>query len=235
MDCHLGYNPSMKDDREAAARLIQTARWFQGPASLAEALLSEGSLVRLAAGRWAYGEGDEKTGLLIVVRGSVDLFSQARGDRQVRIGQLGPGGAIGQTIRFGGGPRLVTAICAEPCLLLRVSDAALEAISRLEPEVWRLVVALLYHQLRGMMIMTADNLTLSPRARLASRLILLARSRSGPLVFLLTQSAVADMVGVTRKTVNALLGEFAHLGAVRLSYRRIEVLDLALLKRIADR
>jgi CRP/FNR family transcriptional regulator, cyclic AMP receptor protein len=78
----------------------------------------------MAAGRWAYGEGDEKTGLLIVVRGSVDLFSQARGDREVRIGQLGPGGAIGQTIRFGGGPRLVTAICAEPCLLLRVSDAA---------------------------------------------------------------------------------------------------------------
>jgi CRP/FNR family cyclic AMP-dependent transcriptional regulator len=225
---------NMADDREAAARLIQSAMWFQGPASLAEALLCEGSLVRLAPGHWAYGEGDEDTGLIIVIYGSVDLFSPARGDREVRIGQLGPGGAIGQTVRFGGGPRLVTAICAEACLLLRVSDAALETIARARPEVWRVVASLLYHQLRGMVVMTTDGLALAPRARLAARLHLLARTRSGPPIFILTQSALAEMIGVTRKTVNALLSEFTRLGAVRLAYRRLEVLDLALLRRIAN-
>ena len=64
----------MSDDRRLALDVLSAAGWLApyGPA-LAEALLAEGQLARLAAGRWAQPEGDEETGLLAVIEGAVDL------------------------------------------------------------------------------------------------------------------------------------------------------------------
>jgi CRP-like cAMP-binding protein len=48
--------------------------------------------------------GDDDSGILVVVRGALQIYAQAPGDRDVLIGQIGHGNAIGQTARFGGGP-----------------------------------------------------------------------------------------------------------------------------------
>ena len=135
----------MTDDEARALALLDSVRWLApyGP-DLARALVAQGALARLGAGRWAQAEGDEETGLLVVVEGALDLYCQAPGDREVRIGHIGPGAAIGQTMRFGGGPRLVTAVCAAPSLVLRVSDAGLARIARDRPQVWQAVAAVVY-------------------------------------------------------------------------------------------
>ena len=128
----------MRDDSEAALRLLRQSPWLGPPDSgLAERLVAEGALARLGVGAWAQAEGDEDTGLMVVIEGAVDLYCQVAGDREIRFGQAGVGAALGQSVRFGGGPRLVTAVCAEPSLLLRVSDAGLSRIARDRPDVWR--------------------------------------------------------------------------------------------------
>ncbi len=224
----------MIDDRQAALDMLRATGWLAPYGEdLAQALLAEGSLARLAAGRWAQAEGDEQTGLLAVVEGAVDLYCQAPGDREVRFNQIGAGAALGQTIAFGGGPRLVTAVCAEPSLLLRVSDAGLERIARTRPQIWRAVASLVYVQLRNTLHMAADAIALPPRQRLASRLLALARARQGAPVFALSQQALAEMVGLTRKTVNGYLADFQREGLVAVSYGAIAVLDLRRLERVA--
>ncbi len=155
----------MTEDRQAALDLLHAQPWLAPYAPvLAQALLAEGALARLDAGRWAQAEGDEHTGLLVVIQGALDLYCQAPGDRELRFNQIGAGAALGQTMSFGGGPRLVTAVCAEPSLVLRVSDAGLERIARAHPEVWRAVASLVYVQLRGALHLAAEAIALPPRA-----------------------------------------------------------------------
>ncbi|MDP1600645.1 Crp/Fnr family transcriptional regulator [Phenylobacterium sp.] len=225
----------MSEDRDQALRLLGVARWLEAyPPGLAEALVAEGALSRLRAGQWAQAEGDEETGLMVVIEGAVDLFCQAPGDREVRISHAGAGAALGQTMRFGGGPRLVTAVCAEPSLLLRVSDAGLERIARLRPDIWRAVATLVYFQLRNALQMAAEVAALPPRQRLASRLLMLARGREAPVVLNVSQQGLAEMIGLTRKTVNGHLAGLQREGAVRLDYARIWIEDARRLQVVAD-
>ena len=234
-DCHLSYILVMSEDRDQALRLLGVARWLETyPPGLAEALVAEGALSRLRAGQWAQAEGDEETGLMVVIEGAVDLFCQAPGDREVRISHAGAGAALGQTMRFGGGPRLVTAVCAEPSLLLRVSDAGLERIARLRPDIWRAVATLVYFQLRNALQMAAEVAALPPRQRLASRLLMLARGREAPVVLNVSQQGLAEMIGLTRKTVNGHLAGLQREGAVRLDYARIWIEDARRLQVVAD-
>ena len=225
----------MTDDRRKALEILAASSWLapHGQA-LVQALVAEGQLARLAAGRWAQAEGDEAAGVLVVIEGAVDLYCQAPGDREVRFSLSGPGAALGQSVAFGGGPRIVTAVCAQDSLLLRVSDAGLERIARTRPEVWRALAALVYLQLRGTVRLVADALVLPPRQRLASRLAALARSRLGAPRLPLSQQALAEMVGLSRKTVNLLLAEFAREGLVALDYGALAVLDLRRLERVAE-
>jgi len=137
-------------------------------------------------------------------------------------------------MRFGGGPRLATAVCAEPSLVLRISDAGLMRIARARPDVWQAVAAVVYRQLRGAMQMAADVVALPPRQRIAARLAAYARARRPPAVLSLSQQALAELTGLSRKTVNLVLGDLERLGLVRRDYARIEILDLRGLDRIAD-
>src|SRR5262245_57716644 len=106
-----------------ARRVLEGAEWLAPDAiKLAPLLVNHGKLVRRPVGAWLHAEGDEDTGLLVVVDGAVDLFCHGLGERQVRIGIVGPGVAVGQCVRFGGGPRLVTAVAAASCAILAVSD-----------------------------------------------------------------------------------------------------------------
>ncbi len=219
-------------DRALAWRHLERAAWLGADRKdVAEALLAHGSIVRLAPGQWAHAEGDDEAGILVVLDGVAHLLCKAPGGREVLIGQAGPGAAIGQTTRFGGGPRLVTVICPDACTLLRVSDRALSRIAAETSAVWEAVAALLYLQLRGLLQLAAEMTALAPRQRLAGRLDLLSGAEGGPLR--LSQEALAEMVGLSRKTVNGYLGAFERQGLVRRRYGVVEVLDRAGLRRIA--
>jgi CRP-like cAMP-binding protein len=221
-------------DTDRARSFLRRAGWLSGHApELIDALVAEGALVRLGAGQWAQAEGDDETGLLLVVEGAVQLYCQAPGDREVLVGHAGPGATLGQTLRFGGGPRLTTAICVEPSVLLKVSDAALTRIGARRPEVWRAVATLVYLQLRGALMMAAEAVALPPLQRLAGRLVMLMRAMDGPRTLKLSQQALGELVGLTRKSVNLFLGELEAAGLVRLGYGELEVLDLEGLRRVA--
>jgi CRP/FNR family transcriptional regulator, cyclic AMP receptor protein len=223
------------DTRDEAARLLRRIAWpGEAWADLIGPLLAHGRIVDLAAGQWIQAEGDDQTGVLVVLSGGIQMLCKAPGDREVLISQAGQGAALGQTARFGGGPRLLTVICREDSRLLLVSDRALARIGAETPRIWEAVAGLLYNQLRDLLQIVTEATALPPRQRLASRLDLLARNLPAPATLRLTQQALGEMVGLTRKTVNAYLAGFERQGLIDRAYGEIVVVDAPGLRRVAE-
>jgi CRP-like cAMP-binding protein len=222
---------------ERALKLIVRGGWLADrDPLLAAAIVKAGRFVRMNAGQWTHGEGDAETGLVLVLEGAVQLYSKAPGDREVLLAHIEPGNVFGQTVRFGGGPRLVTAICAKPSQLLIVSDRALTQISATWPQIWQAVAALAYQQLRRMTQAVAELLALPPKQRLAGRLLAQAMPNFGrnAMTLHISQQSLGELVGLTRKTVNALLAGFERQGLVKRHYGRLELLDIKGLRRVCE-
>lgn len=216
----------MRDPLEIVAAIP----WFAGqPSALRTALLQAGRLSRRGAGEWVHGEGDEDTGVLATVEGSLKLYSQAPGGREVLFGLLPAGTVIGQSAAFGGGPRIVTAIAASPALIFTLSDRALRQVAAAQPGLWEALSALVYGQLRNATQGLAELLALKPRERMIARLLQFVRPDGAVEI---SQADLAELVGVTRKAVNGWLGALEREGRVRLGYGRVEVLDRAGLERM---
>lgn len=211
--------------------LVAAIPWFaRQPEGLREALLRNGRLSRRAAGEWMHGEGDEETGVLAVVRGALKVYGQAPGGREALIGLLPAGSVIGQSAAFGGGPRIVTAIAAGPALVFTLSDGALRRVAAVHSGLWEALGALVYGQLRINAQAVAEFVALRPRERLISRLLQMSAQAGGEIA--VSQSDLAEMIGVTRKAVNGWLGELEAAGLVRRGYGVIGVLDAGRLERM---
>jgi CRP/FNR family cyclic AMP-dependent transcriptional regulator len=212
---------------------VATIPWFaRQPAERRGALLREGRLSRRQTGEWMHGEGDEETGVLAVVDGSLKVYGQAPGGREALIGLLPAGTVIGQSAAFGGGPRIVTAITASPSLIFTLSDSALRRVGAVHPGLWEALGALVYGQLRLNVQAVAELVALKPRERLISRLAQLTAQGGGQIA--IAQADLAEMIGVTRKAVNGWLGELEAAGLIARGYGVIRVLEPARMERMLE-
>lgn len=218
----------MNSDSEAALVLLRAARWLSGcHDNVPQTLISEGSLLKLATGRTVQTEGDENTGLMVLIKGSANFFYSGRDGQPIHLGQMVTGTAWGHTPEFVGGPQLISVVCAEPCLVLKVSAPALSRIAAQYPDIWRAIANLLYLQLRSGLQWGADMVGLGPRERIAARLLATSRNGRAGDVLQMSQQSLAETVGLTRKTVNLHLADFQREGVVQLEYGRIRILDAA--------
>jgi CRP/FNR family transcriptional regulator, cyclic AMP receptor protein len=225
----------MMATREAASRVLRECEWLRGePQALIDALLAHGRLLHLGAGEWAQTEGDEQRGLVVVIKGVVHVSCQTAGNRNVLIGHCEAGAVLGHATRFSGGPRLVSAVCAQPSVLLVISERGLEQAAQQWPTLWRALAASAYTYTRRTVRALAELIALPPRQRLAARLLLMAAATDGEPVVRLTQQAIGEMLGVTRKTVNAYLAGFERDRLVQANYNRIVLKDLEGLRRVAE-
>lgn len=223
-------------DRSQAIAVLRNATWLKPyPPGLSERLLAEGRLVRLGEGEWAQAEGDERSGLFVVIAGVLHSYCAAPGGSMVMIGLAGAGSVLGHATRFSGGPRLVTAVCVEPCVLLELSETALDRIADRQPEIWRAIADFTYANMRNVLRMVAEVIALPPRQRIAARLLAAGAEvpSSETPVLAISQELLAEMVGVTRKTVNVHLSAFERDGLIKAGYGRIVLKNRERLRLIA--
>jgi len=217
------------DDRE---RRLAAIPWFASlPPPVREALVARGRWQRRPAGEWLYGEGDEDTGVTAVIEGALHLYSQAPGDREALFNALPAGAVFGQSALFGGGPRLVTAICAVDSLVFLLPDQALRQVAAAHPSLWESLSTLVYGQLRAVVQGLAEFVALRPRERMISRLITLSASGSRVAT---SQAALAEMVGVSRGAVNGWLTGLEAGGKIACGYGWIDVVDREGLRRMLN-
>lgn len=228
------------DERNSALRVLQQSEWLKGySVQLAESLVAEGNIVRLNVGEWAQAEGDDRGGLFIVVEGVLHSYCATWGDREVFIGLAEAGSVLGHATRFSGGPRLVTAVCVEPSVILELSETALVMVAERWPEIWRAIATSAYTNMRNAVRMAAEVISLRPRARIAARLLAAGDEhrkavKETTLTIRLSQELLGEMTGLTRKAVNAHLSALEREGLIQVGYGQVKLCDLDRLRGVAN-
>lgn len=211
-------------------------------AGLDEAVMAE--MVRFAVvrrfgdGELVFRQGDAGSALFGVLSGRVRIFAPGPDAGEITLNLLDPGEVFGEIAALDGRPRTASAVAMEPTALLQLRrDALLGAVQR-HPQFAEAVIHLLCDRLRWTSDIIEDAAFLPLPARLAKRLLALARlhgDAEGRLRLRLSQRELATLVGASRESVNKLLSQWREMGLVELQRQRLLLLDPEGLARVAEK
>lgn len=201
-----------------------------------------------------YRRGDEvmpsdrmRRDLKLVVSGCLAVFGLSSGGAKFMLSLVGPGDIVGLVRLSRHGGRVYDYQAHEDTVLIHLPSAELEAAVDQFPVLWK-DVALLAIERQRMSIVAMQRRALGgvPQ-RLAEVLVQVARLQGarmglGPgartqvpaLCLRLSQSDLANMVSVSRQTINKELGVLASQGIVQAAYGQITILDMSALRRLAE-
>lgn len=210
--------------------------WFaKRPAALRTRLVAHAQVSTVEAGHWLYDTGDEAEGLYGVLTGSVTSHVVLDNGESVPISIAGPGTIFGYAAQVLGGKRVTTAIARERSEIIFVPQHAIAAMVQEMPSLWLHFAELATEQLVWAVRGYAERLRLSPRAQIASRLhgYTFPWGGGGAATLPIRQDELAEVMGLSRKTVNLVLRDFERQKLIETGYRNIRVIDPAGLHRIA--
>ncbi len=213
--------------------------WF-GALRLADrqALLRAAELLRLRPGEMLFRQGDAPGGFYGLLSGKLKISSLREDGREAIFVVLEAGNWMGEISLMDGQPRTHDATALGAVEVLVVPQPVFAALMDEAPFA-RAVAAMLATRVRSLYGMVEDAALRSTRARIARRLLLLARGdvtmadQARPVVPV-SQEALAMMLGMTRQTLSKELKVLVAEGAVTLRYRRIEISSAARLKALSD-
>jgi CRP-like cAMP-binding protein len=183
-----------------------------GPEGLA-ALAGACSRRTLAKGEVLFLEGEPGNGMYVVVSGRLRVERiGANGDSQT-IGYRTGGDVIGEMALLDGGPRSAQVTAATPCRLLVFLGPEFERTVLAQPGVALAVMRTLAGRLRDAAQQAIDRRTKDIPHRLLD-LLREAADGSGLASPGLSQSAIADLLGCTRESVNRAFAELEAAGQI---------------------
>lgn len=227
-----------EDENRQIRRLLSAGEWFGGlPPALQELIVSRSTVRKFGKGQVLSVEESVPRALFAVLEGHVHVVREiGTGDEGLlHVGEVGFW--FGEFALLTGKPTVVTILAGSPVRALVLPKAQFDRILSEEPRYYRAFAALVFDRYAALVRAIAEIRELAPEARLRSRLVAMARLQdqdrrdAGPASFPLSQADLARMVGVSRQTLNSILGSLAQAGLIELGFRRIRVLDLA---RLAD-
>lgn len=227
-------------DARAHRPLLERHAWFAGlPEALKQILLDAGRLRRLRAGEVLFRRGQPNCGLYAVLRGSVHVGSVTRSGRQNLVAVVPAPHWFGELALIDGGPRTHDTEAREATELLWVPLPDLVNLLTREPQHWQNFAALAVHKLRAAFEELEDAALLGTQARVAKRLLQLSTghgmltAQASLRTVALNQEEFAATLGLTRQTVNEVLGLLADQGFIAKGYGRVDILDPAGLQALS--
>ena len=222
---------------ERVAAMLGRNYWFaRRPAELRRKLVAHAQVSTVEAGHWIYDAGDEAHGLYGVLSGSVTTYVALDNGEDVPVNISGPSSIFGYAAQVLGGRRVTTAVAHERSEIIFIPQQALAAIARDLPSLWLHFAELATEQLTWAVKVLAERSRLPPQTQVASRLQAYAAvwaNEDGTATLPIRQDELAEMAGLSRKTVNLILRDFERRGVVALGYREIGIRDAAALRRLA--
>lgn len=229
--------------RLSASHLAAMERnpWFTSiPRAQREALLGAAELIHLRRGAMVFRQGDPVHaaggGFYGLVAGTIKISSLRQDGREAILAVLEPGNWFGEITLLDGSPRTHDATALEPLDLLVVPPEAFAQQMR-DVVFANAIAMMLAARVRMLYGLTEDATLRSLRARVAHRLLVLARGDATQSVqlrrtLMLPQEALAMMLGVTRQTLSKELNALARDEVISLSYGRIELLSVDTLQAL---
>ncbi len=208
------------------------------PDDMLDRLTNLSTTRQLTRGEMLFSRGDDGDALYAVVSGLVRIWISSGNGKELILGLMEPGDLFGEIALLDGLPRTASATAAEDSVLVQIRRSEfLDQLTR-DARLAQHVIELLCERLRGNTTMLAEFAFSDLRSRLARRLEALAighgrRTATGTEVGLrLSQSELANMLGVSREAINKQLAVWSQEGIVELRRGRIVILDPARLSRV---
>ena len=216
--------------------------WFGGlPVAERRAVLTAAEQHRLAPGEMLFRQGDAVpagTGAFYgLLAGTLKASSLREDGKEAILVLLEAGNWFGEISLIDGRPRTHDTTAIGEAEVLAVPRLAFDALMK-RPGFAQAICRMLAGRVRLLYGMVEDATLRSMRARVARRLLLLARgdatlARNARPGVPVSQEALAMMLGVTRQTLSKELKALVQAGAVVLGYGRIEIASMARLKQFA--
>jgi len=184
-----------------------------------------------------FSEGEACLELLIVEEGSVRLLKSAPNGRQQLMGIERTGNTLAEVPVFDGGRYTVTALAAEPTVLLRLDAEHFRKVCLQQPEVAAKLIKVLGHRLRRAERLIEELSFSTVRGRLIAHLLHLAEEcgrRDGLSVeFEVKENneELAARVGTVRELVSRNLGRLHGDGLIEMRRRVVRIPNI---QRLAD-
>ena len=176
---------------------------------------------RLGEGEILFRKGDPGRQLYGVLEGRLKIYSSGADGREVVFGLSDPGDVTGEIALLDSEPRSATVVALEPTELLTLDRRDFLPFLQRHPSVAIRLAEILAERLRRLSELAEDSVLLALRARLAKKLVALARSYGretgeGTRIELkLSQQALGDMVGTSRESINKQLRAWTQQGLVK--------------------
>ncbi len=202
-----------------------------------KALAAAAKRRRFRRGEVIFHKDDPGESLFIIDEGSVRIYLPSPQGADLTLAVLGPGDFFGDLALLDGRPRSASAAALPETETVALNRADFTSVIRSRPEAAMVVVAAVAERLRETNEMAGDLAFLDVGGRLAKKLLELAAARGvqrpgGILLDMpLTQEGLANMVGVTRESVNRHLAQLRRLGVIGSQGRRFLIRDAEALRR----
>jgi len=215
--------------------------WFTSmPRAQREALVGAAELIHVRRGAMVFRQGDPVHaaggGFYGLAAGTIKISSLRQDGREAILAVLEPGNWFGEITLIDGSPRTHDATALESLDLLVVPPEAFAHQMR-DVVFANAIAAMLAARVRMLYGLAEDATLRSLRARVAHRLLVLARGDATQSVHLrrtlmLPQEALAMMLGITRQTLSKELNALARDEVISIGYGRIDLLSVEALQAL---
>ena len=165
-----------------------------------------------------FSQADPADALYYILQGRVRLTVVSSRGKQAVISILGTGDFFGEGCLAGQLVRMSTAAAMGKCSLVRLEKAAAMAVIRSEPALSALFLRYVLSRNIRIEEDLVDHLFNSSEKRLARVLLLLANfgkeGKPEPLVPMISQEALAEIIGTTRSRVSFFMNRFRKVGFI---------------------
>lgn len=222
-----------------AGTILERNRLFRGLAPATINQIASLSVRRpCAAGTIIFSQGDPGDALYGVVTGKVRISAGAADGKEMFLNIMEPGDTFGEIALLDGYPRTATASAMAPCeLLVIMRDPFLSLLQR-EQGLAIHLLRLLCQRIRWTSGLAEDSALLAVPARLARRVLSLAKLHGHPVLkgvhLMISQEEIARFLGISRQVVNQYLQIWKANGWVELGRAKMTILDEQALERTAE-
>ncbi|MGQ0596862.1 Crp/Fnr family transcriptional regulator [Aquabacterium sp.] len=225
--------PAMQVTRTYIEDILSTDAWFASlPPAMQQGMLDIASTKRLGKGQSLFSRGDATDGVYCLLEGRLSARDGSEhGDEAVQL-HLCPVFWFGEMGLYDKLPRAHHIRAESPALLLWLDNQRLRQLLHEQPSLWFHFGLLLTQKLR-LALFALDGRTLqSNELRVARTLLMMAKlytpgKQDVRLRLPVAQHEVADMLGMSRQTVNLSLQRLKADGLIDMAYNKIEITHMA--------